>query len=210
MSLSSSSSSSSSFSAPAIHRSEPRPPSTLLRQFTMIAATMCFLEYDNTFMDTTFDKEEEQERFNHYLQTTNLADLRATIQHNIREFHSSFNPKTVNINRLWACLMVILREDKHSEYNDGFWVKMQEYYNKTKPFSVKAVDKINKGFWSKLSATFSRDLIPLAHFKSPLQLQTAYATGELYSPPPVTKHNGKGKGNGKGKAKKAAKKIIGK
>jgi hypothetical protein len=67
------------------------------------------------------------------------------------------------------------------------------------------VDHINKGFWSKLAATFSRDLIPLAHFKSPLQLQTAYATGVLYSPPsPVTKPNGEGKA----KAKKAAKKII--
>lgn len=208
MSLSSSSSSSSPFSAPAIHRAEPRPPSTLLRQFTMIAATMCFLEYDNTFMDTTFDKEEEQERFNHYLQTTNLADLRATIQHNIREFHSSFNPKKVNIDRLWECLMVILREDQHKEYDDNFWVNMQQYY-KDRP-SVKAVDKINKGFWSKLAATFSRDLIPLAHFKSPLQLQTAYATGKLYSPPPVTKHNGKGNGKAKAKAKKAAKKIVGK
>jgi len=205
MSLSSSSSSSSPFSVPATYLSKPRPPPTLLRQFTMIAATMCFLQYHNTFMDTTFDKEEEQERFNRYLQTSNLAGLRASIQNNIREFHRSFNSKTVNINRLWECLMVILREDQHSEYNEPFWVNMQKYYKKTKRSFVETVDHINKGFWSKLAATFSRDLIPLAHFKSPLQLQTAYATGVLYSPPsPVTKHNGKGKA----KAKKAAKKII--
>jgi hypothetical protein len=171
----------------------------------MIAATMCFLQHHNTFMNTTFDKEKEQKRFNRYLQTSNLAGLRASIQNNIREFHRSFNSKSVNINILWECLMVILREDQHSEYNEPFWVNMQEYYNKTKHFVVKPEDHINKGFWSKLAATFSRDLIPLAHFKSPLQLQTAYATGVLYSPPsPVTKPNGEGKA----KAKKAAKKII--
>lgn len=209
MSLSSSSSTSSPsspFSAPAIHRAEPRPPSTLLRQFTMIAATMCFLQYHNRFMDTTFDKEKEQKRFNRYLQTSNLAGLRASIQNNIREFHRRFNTKTVNINLLWECLMVILREDQHKEYDNAFWVDMLECYDETDRDFVEPVDKINKGFWSKLAATFSRDLIPLAHFKSPLQLQTAYATGVLYSPPPVTKHNGKGKA----KAKKAAKKIIGK
>lgn len=206
---------SSSSSTSSSSTSGSKPASPPLRQFTLIAATMCFLESRNTFMDRDFDKEKEERRFRKYLETSNRAGLRASIQKNIGEFHESFIPEKVNMNRLWECLMVILREDQHRKYDHQhpkydhhFWVDMEECYDERDRSFVEPVDKINKEFWSKLAATFSDDLRPLAHFKSPVQLQTAYATGKPYTPPPtpVTKHNGKAKA--KAKAKKASNKIV--
>lgn len=169
-----------------------------LRPFALIAAVMCFFQQTTVSLSAskTISYPDAVRMFKNYLQETNPAHLRASIQHNINEFNRRLDAKKVVKHRVWGAFMLMLRVHDPDHYDVDFWNRVVSYYNKGY-YPKEQQDITNMGLWSRVAHACTIDLLPIVNNKSPLQRQMNYAAGMPSFP--VRKV-----------AKKAAKRLVGK
>lgn len=156
--------------------------------FVSLPALLCYLQYSNVSLQQAPTPQQMQARrvqFGQFVRTNLATDarLRAQYQCIADNFGKRFGCHP-HLDRIWSCVVFLLRGRTQSNYDIGFWEDLMQLY--ADGFEItESIDCKNKAYWFHVVNPCKPSLSQQIQRKAPVQLKHLSATRSGLALPPV-------------------------